>query len=303
MPYFINTFPVHHDITVVTTKLNQPRFAEGYEVRNILSDSVFRYVNPNVFFTIRKLIREKKATHLILEHPYYGWLGILLKKFCNIQLVIHSHNLEGNRWKSLGKWWWPVLWQYEKITHRQADFNFFIQDADRDYAIKAFGLNEKKCLTVSFGTEIPAAPGREEQFSSSQILRQQLHIPEANSLLLFNGAFNYFPNREALENLLFKINPILQKRGLSYNLLILGLNIPDPILNRSFPNVRILGFVENLEQYLTGCNVFLNPVLSGGGIKTKLVEALAYDLNAVSTENGAIGIDPAALQWQTDCMR
>ncbi len=47
-----------------------------------------------------------------------------------------------------------------------------------------------------------------------------------------------------------------------------------------------------LNLYLKGCNLFLNPVESGGGIKTKLVEALAYDLNAVSTGNGAIGVDP-----------
>ncbi|HET7002927.1 MAG TPA: glycosyltransferase, partial [Puia sp.] len=67
----------------------------------------------------------------------------------------------------------------------------------------------------------------------------------------------------------------------------------ETIKKASYPNVMILGFVENLELYLTGCNVFLNSVQSGGGIKTKLVEALAYNLNAVSTENGAIGINPA----------
>ncbi len=78
-------------------------------------------------------------------------------------LVVHSHNLEGNRWKSLGKWWWRILWNYEKFTHRQADFNFFIQDADRNYAIKYFGLNEDRCLTVSFGTEIPEPPTSESR--------------------------------------------------------------------------------------------------------------------------------------------
>jgi len=289
---FYKYFSVHHAITIVTTRQNQSAFAEGYELTPILSDSPARYINPLLFFTLRKLIREKKATHLILEHPYYGWLGILLKKFCGIRLIIHSHNLEGNRWKSLGKWWWRILWNYERITHRQADYNFFIQDADRNYAVSAFGLQEKKCLTVSFGTEIALPPSAEDRESSSQILHRQLQIPENIPLLLFNGAFNYSPNREALENLLFIVNPILRNRGLSYRLLILGLHIPEDILKTSFPDVHLLGFVENLNLYLKGCNLFLNPVESGGGIKTKLVEALAYDLNAVSTGNGAIGVDP-----------
>ncbi len=84
----------------------------------------------------------------------------------------------------------------------------------------------------------------------------------------------------------------MQSRKLSYFLLICGLDIPDKISKNEFPSVRILGFVENLDLYLRGCNIFLNPLISGGGIKTKLVEALAFNLNAVSTENGAIGVDP-----------
>jgi polysaccharide biosynthesis protein PslH len=289
---FYKYFSRYHQVTILTTEKNQPAYAQGYELLNELGNSRFRYINPFIFFTVRKLIRGKKATHLILEHPYYGWMGMLLKLFCGIRLVVHSHNIEGNRWRSLGKWWWRILWNYEKLTHRMADYNFFIQEEDRKYAIRFFGLDEKKCLTVSFGTEIPEPPAEENKNTSSGILHKQLQIPENTSLLLFNGSFQYAPNREALENLLFKINPILQKKGFPYLILIMGLDIPENILTSSYPDTLILGFVENLELYLMGCDVFLNPIQSGGGIKTKLVEALAYNLNAVSTEHGAIGVDP-----------
>jgi polysaccharide biosynthesis protein PslH len=290
---FYKYFSKYQPVTIVTTEKNQPQFAEGYECLNILSNSKLRYINPFIFFTIRKLIREKKATHFILEHPYYGWLGILLKKFCAVKLIVHSHNIEGIRWKSLNKWWWRILWKYERTTHRHADYNFFIQDDDREYAVEAFGLEEKKCITVSFGTEIPNPPTAENHDASSRTLKQQLEIPNDKSLLLFNGSFRYTPNLEALQNLLYKINPRLQKKDHPYLILIIGIDIPNEIKNASFPNIKILGFVENLELYLTGCDLFLNPVQSGGGIKTKLVEALAFNLNAVSTQNGAIGIDPA----------
>jgi polysaccharide biosynthesis protein PslH len=289
---FYKYFSRFNPVSIVTTKKNLPKYAEGYELINILGNSRLRYIDPFIFFTIRKLIREKKATHLILEHPYFGWLGILLKMFCGVKLIVHSHNIEGNRWKTLGKWWWRILWNYERITHRKADYNFFIQDEDRKYAVEAFGLDDRKCITVSFGTEIPDPPARENHDSSARIIKQQFKIPGDTSLLLFNGSFQYTPNRDALENLLFRINPLLQNRGFSYAILILGLDIPEGIKNSSFPNTRIIGFAENLELFLTGCDVFLNPVQSGGGIKTKLVEALAFNLNAVSTENGAIGVDP-----------
>ncbi len=136
-----------------------------------------------------------------------------------------------------------------------------------------------------------SAPAGEKIAEARKILHRQLNIPEAVPLLLFNGAFKYSPNREAMENILFRINPLLQNRGLIYQLLIIGLDIPEEIKTGSYPSTSILGFVENLELYLMGSQVFLNPVISGGGIKTKLVEALAYNLDAVSTVNGAIGID------------
>jgi len=58
-------------------------------------------------------------------------------------------------------------------------------------------------------------------------------------------------------------------------------------------HILFAGFVEEVGLYFKGTDVFLNPITEGGGIKTKLVEALGYGLNAVSTAQGAIGIDPA----------
>ncbi len=289
---FYKYFSRHHTVTCICTENNQPAFADGYEALNIISDSKLRYLNPMLFFTLRNEIRKKKATHVILEHPYYGWLGFLLKKFCGIKLVVHSHNIEGNRWKSLGKWWWRILWTYEKFTHRHADYNFFIQETDKQYAIAAFGLDEKKCLTVLFGTEIPAPPSLENHRIAGERIRKEWEIPEKTQVLLFNGAFKYSPNREALDNLLYRINPFMLEKEIEYRILIIGLDIPAAVMEASYPNVLVLGFMEDLELYLTGCDVFLNPVRTGGGIKTKLVEALAYNLTAVSTQNGAIGINP-----------
>src|SRR4051812_23742071 len=209
---FYKYFSRYHQVTIVTTKKNQASLADGYELLNIISNSNLRYINPFVFFKIRKIIRQKKATHIVLEHPYYGWLGVLLKKFCAVKLIVHSHNIEALRWKSLGKWWWRILWNYEKITHQNADYNFFIQDEDRKYAIASFQLKESKCLSISFGTEIESPPSLENHEISYRVLQKQLQVKENVPLLLFNGAFRYLPNREALDNLLFRINPLLLKK-------------------------------------------------------------------------------------------
>ncbi len=289
---FYKYFSRYHQVTCIATQKNNPELAEGYELLNMLSNAAIRYINPLYFFRIRRVLREKKASHLIIEHPYYGWLGVLLKKFCGIKLVVHSHNLEGNRWRSLGKWWWRILWLYEKFTHRQADYSFFISDADKRYAIRAFGLKPSRCTTVSFGIEIPAPPNAEAVHRAKTLLHEKYSLPAQMPLLFFNGAFRYPPNREALNNLLYRINPVLQQKAFSYLLLICGIDIPEKFFRETFPSVQVIGFASDLELYLQGCDVFLNPVITGGGIKTKLVEALGFNLNAVSTESGAIGVDP-----------
>ena len=282
------------ELNCITTQNNDPNVAEGYQVMPILSTSPLRYINPLNFYTIRKQVREKQATHLMLEHPYLGWLGLFIKHFCGVKLIIRSHNIEGKRWKDLGKWWWKILLWYEQLTHRRADYNFFIQQEDMEYAILNFKLDSTKCILVTYGVEISQSPSVEKRKLSRDKICNRHSIDPNDYILLFNGAFEYIPNRNALDYLLNQINPILlDNDSFKYKLLICGRNIPAHIASKSFPNVIIAGFVENIDEYFDATDVFVNPTKTGGGIKTKLVEAIAHNCNAVSTRNGAIGVDPA----------
>ncbi|MBC7828796.1 MAG: glycosyltransferase family 4 protein [Chitinophagaceae bacterium] len=291
---FYKYFSKYVNLVCVATKKNDPLKAEGYTVLNILSNSPFRYINIFYFFTLKKIIRERKISHLLLEHPYYGWLGVLLKKFCGIKLIVHSHNIEALRWKALGKWWWKILWQYEGWAYRQADVNFFKQDDDRTYAIRRFKLHPEKCVEITYGIEQSFPPSPEEKQAARKYLLQEHSIPANHHILLFNGAFNYLPNLNGLKYIIHQIHPALQQiNDFQYTILLCGKDIPAQISQNKIPGVVFAGFVPDIAVYFKGADIFLNPITEGGGIKTKLVEALGYDMNAVSTQNGAIGIDPA----------
>ena len=290
---FNRYFAKEISLVSVSVKSNDPLYAEGYTMLNVLADAPTRYINPLNVFVIKKIIKQYNATHLLLEHPYYGWLGVLLKWMTGVKLVIHSHNIESLRWKTLGKWWWPVLWQYEKCTHRMANYNFFIQDADRQLAIEGFRLSPEKCVTVTYGIEWNAAPSRQEREKCKQWLQQQHDIGNNRCILLFNGTLNYKPNLDALHIILEKINPLLLLSGLEYTIIICGRDLPDSLNGLeaySGKNVVYAGFTEDISVYFKGADIFINPVVDGGGIKTKLVEAIGYGTRAVSTENGSIGV-------------
>ncbi|HMJ45943.1 MAG TPA: glycosyltransferase [Ferruginibacter sp.] len=288
----------HTELSCVTIKENSQVNTEDYPIKNILSNSRLRYINLFYFFSLSRIIRENKITHLILEHPYFGWLGLLLKWFCKIKLVVHSHNIESQRFKTMGKWWWGILWHYEKFTHRNADLNFFIHDSDLEYAIENFNLDPNECITITYGFEHSRIPGDEEKSAARKIICNTHHIPGTEKILLFNGTLGYKPNLEAVDSILEKINPLLLKeKDLAYKIIICGNKLPaeyNGLTGFKDKNIIYAGFVDDINLYFKGADIFINPVVDGGGIKTKLVEALGYNLSVISAQSGAIGI-PAAV--------
>lgn len=291
--YLSRLLPLH----IISTADNIFPVQENTTFHPLLGTSKLRYINPFLFFRMRQFIRKQQITHLIIEHPYYGWLGILLKYSCGVQLVVHSHNIEAVRFKSIQKWWWGILWNYEKLTHRKADLNFFIHDADREFAIKKFKLSPAKCLTITYGFEMAKAPDPTEKNAAKKQLCDLYGISEANKLLLFNGTLGYGPNREALDIILQKINPILLNSGITYKIIICGSKLPAVYEElAAYHNQHIIyaGFVDDINLYFCGADIFINPVMEGGGIKTKVVEALGHNLSVISTQSGATGI-PAGI--------
>ena len=292
--FFYDYLAVHVNLTCVTTKENDPSAVSNYEVLNILSNSGLRYIDIFYFFTLRKIIREKKITHLIIEHPYYGWLGVLLKCFYKIKLVVHSHNIEALRFKSTGRWWWGVLWQYEKYTHQQADANFFIHDDDRNFAVEKFKLAAGKCETITYGFELQNLPAPEEKILAKNNLCKQYQVDADTKLLLFNGTLDYKPNLDAVDIILQHINPLLLSNDhFKYKIIICGKGLPsryDELKSFASKNIIYAGFVDDINIYFKGADIFINPVTDGGGIKTKVVEALGYGLSVISTQSGATGV-------------
>ena len=282
-------------LVCVTVKSNEPQYAKDYELLNVLSNAPSRYINLFYFFTLRSIIRRYRITHLVIEHPYYGWLGLLLQAFTPVRLVVHSQNIESTRWKSLGKWWWKILWWYEGWVHRRAAYNFFITDEDTEFALLNFHLRASACTTVPYGITLRQIPLAEERKRCKETLRRRHGIAPQEAIFLFNGALDYKPNYHAVEAIVEKINPLLLQQGFAYKIIICGKGLPagmNELKAYTHQHIIYAGFVDDIDAYFKAADVFMNPVVEGGGVKTKLVEALGYNSNAVSTMSGAWGINP-----------
>lgn len=278
-------------ITAVSTENNDISAARNYRMLPWLSNSRLRYINLLLYFRIRKLLKEQQATHLLIEHPYYGWLAWLIKKTTDVTWVVHSHNIEFERSRSIGRWWWKALKWYEQWVYNSSDINFFISEDDRGYAIEELGIEAKKSHAITYGVEIAGRPADRNQ-CREQVLQKHGISPE-NRLLLFNGALYHHTNYGALQIILDEILPTLEKQAVPYTLIVCGKGLPDSFQQlRSYKDRHVVyaGFVDDISIYFKAADIFLNPILSGGGVKTKAIEALAYNCQVISTALGALGI-------------
>ena len=290
---FNEYFRKQENLFCFTIKDNEPSLA-SYKVFNLLSNKPSRYFNFFYLGLIKKIIRENNITHIICEHPYYGWMALLLRYYCKVKVVIHSHNIESERFKTVGKWWWKILWHYEKFIHNKADFTFCITELDRNYFYKNYRLPFEKSAVITYGISWNGIPTSTEKEEARNFLLKKYALSSDTHLFLFNGTLDYGPNLDGVKNIVEKINPLFIKKNIPYKIIICGKGLPEEMNElKSYVSENIIyaGFVDDISVYFKGVDVFINPITHGGGIKTKLVEALGYNLNAVSTFNGAIGID------------
>lgn len=248
-----------------------------------------RWIFLNCFHigVLKKLARQHNIHLIIAEHSYAGWIAWLLRKRTRLPFIIHSHNLEALRFKHMRRWWWKVYKQYEKWIHQKADFNFFISDEDKAYAIRNFHLKKGKCATITYGV----APFQKSSVSREVFLKS-IGLHESYHILFFNGTLDYEPNYEAVFALGREVAPRLSAGVKLFKILISGNRIP-PSLKRFIEAQHHLQYLDYLPDVVVAyqaAQLFINPIQNNSGVKTKVIEAIANHCTVVSTASGAAGI-------------
>jgi GT2 family glycosyltransferase len=108
--------------------------------------------------------------------------------------------------------------------------------------------------------------------------------------MLFLGSFRHVPNVEALDWFLRRVLPKIRAAEPRARLVVIG---SDPPPRHSLPGaeaVELIGFVEDVREPLSRYSAFVCPILSGSGVRVKLLEAFAAGIPVVSTRLGAEGL-------------
>jgi len=109
--------------------------------------------------------------------------------------------------------------------------------------------------------------------------------------MLFVGGFRHEPNRVALEWFVREVMPLIRSRRNDVRLTIAGSDPPPAHTYAEHADaMEVLGYVEDVRVPLARCAVFVCPILSGSGVRVKLLEAFAAGIPVVSTTLGAEGL-------------
>lgn len=115
---------------------------------------------------------------------------------------------------------------------------------------------------------------------------------EVPGRILFTGTMSYPPNAQAALWFANEVLPLVRSRRPDAELAIAGRDpSPDVRSLAELPGVEVTGRVPDLRPWLAEAQIVVAPLLSGGGTKLKVVEAMAAGRPLVATSIGAEGID------------
>ena len=109
--------------------------------------------------------------------------------------------------------------------------------------------------------------------------------------MLFVGSFRHEPNRVAMEWFMRQVLPLILGRQPEAKLVVAGSDPPPAHTYSDYSaNLEMLGYVDDVREPLSQYAIFVCPILSGSGVRVKLLEAFAAGIPVVSTVVGAEGL-------------
>lgn len=253
------------------------------------SYNISRFYSVDFENKLIEVLKQNNYDVVQLESLFMSIYSSVIKKYSTAKIVLRAHNIENELWFDAAKKCTNVikkqylsflakrLQKYELQSLSAYDAIVAITAKDELY-FKNAGF-QKASLTIPFGISLP------------QIAETETTEQEANSLFHI-GAMDWQPNKEGVTWFLKNVWQQVSKQHPEVTFYLAGRNIQkqdfECVKNHS---VSIVGEVENAQQFMLSKNIMIVPLLSGAGMRVKIIEGLALGKTIITTSIGAEGID------------
>ncbi|MEM6800052.1 MAG: glycosyltransferase family 4 protein [Bacteroidota bacterium] len=165
------------------------------------------------------------------------------------------------------------------------------------YEEKIFGENKYDTLIPITNIDLKQARdlGAKEPF---MFINTGVDLDEINTepvefehqSIFYIGALDWGPNVEGIRWFLRYVWPIIHKNYPEVKFYIAGRRMAPDFLRKPMDNVVLMGEVDESEPFIKSHGVMVVPLLSGSGLRIKIVEAMAYGKAVVATSMAAEGL-------------
>ncbi len=259
---------------------------------NLFSEKSYhveRFVDAAFSLKLEELLQNDGFDVVQLESLYLTPYIPVIRKFApEAQVVLRAHNVEHEIWERvadnsnpLKKWYLnhitPRLKDYETI--RLNDCDLVVGISKRDVAaFRSMGLN--KPATVA-----PIGLDTRDYRPDNSSFKRPLSLS-------FIGSLDWMPNQEGLLWFLNEVwAPLLAPNFPKLTFHIAGRTAPRWLRELDMERVVFHGEVPCSRDFLNQHSVMVVPLLSGGGMRAKILEGMAVGKVVVSTRLGMEGID------------
>lgn len=251
------------------------------------SYNVSRFFSVDFDIILTRVLKYEEYDVVLLESLFMTPYIATIRRYSQAKIALRSHNLEYIIWERVAKGSRnPAKRSYLKLLARQLkkyELQIF-KEVDGIVAISS--ADEKKYLQLGYPGQITTVPFGID----TEKLTYAQNGSEGFSLFHL-GSMDWTPNLEGVNWFLDNVWPLLHKQLPDVTLYLAGRHMPDEIVQRNLPNLKIVGEVDDAYRFMQSHGIMVVPLLSAGGIRVKIIEGMALGKVVVSTTIGAEGID------------
>src|SRR6478735_4344344 len=248
--------------------------------------NVKRFWSDEFETMLADLLQEETYDVIQMEGIYLALYSDVVRHYSKAPLILRSHNIEHEIWQRMSehdtnplkRWYYGMLTRKIKAFEEKHlhDFDAIVAITDRDAEYYRKHQYKGQLVTINAGVDLHKfIPAKTE--------------PEPATLCFLAG-MEWLPNQQGLDWFLAEVWPLLKKQYPTLSLHIAGKAMPAHYFKLQLPDVKVHGMVSDAVDYLRKYEIFIVPLLSGGGMRLKIVEGLALGKCIVSTSVGAEGV-------------